>query len=928
MRGKRFQFSIGFVNRLVELTEGAISSNIFENVLRKLENQASNYYFSVTSESNLLRIFTSIYDRTFFFQEIYDFPHHGEILIAISASSNYLTDIVVRNPEYLYQLFDQDYLSKILENDHLKKEIGGTSRFKSIGAKMNFLRQLKKRFVLKIGLVDILRIADLSSVTEQLSLLAKLINSGLFEICYKEVLSKYNIEKVDQRYCLCSLGKLGGNELNYSSDVDLILFYDFNGTINGTHKEYFEILSEAAQFFIKSASAVTDHGYIYRIDFRLRPDGKFSPLCKSLNDYTKYYETRGEDWERQMLIKLDFVCGDESLFSQFRDFIHPYVYPSSFSHSIKDKIKQMKMNIERQNKEKENVKTFAGGIRDIEFSVQTLQLINGGKLKSLRTGNTLKAISILEKQKLLKKKESTILSHAYIFYRNIEHFLQLMNDTQTHVIPDNKELLNKLVVFTEMKSIEDFRNRLRTYRKNVKTIYENILKTEKKDKIIYVGSIFKNALNAEKNISFLQNGAGLIGRKEFDARTIELFDLIEPQMLKYLRKSPDPDLTLDNIVRIIRSTKFPSIWYNEFTNEQFFKHFLRICTYSQKAVDLISAGGQNEEFFLSRKVFENLSENLNEYSTTELILSTSVQFALGLISQNDVSHILSLFISQKIKFLLDEMNLRYNFFVGGLGSLGSENMNFASDIDLIIVAEDVEAQPEIQKDFQRFITSAIQLLKPFEIDFKLRPEGKKSPLVWGISHYAMYMEKRARIWEFQSLLKLKMIYGDEKLFNEFRNIFLKRISQLDLIIVRNEIKQMYNSILSQNVKFADSGFNIKKERGGLLTIDFILQTVCLVNQKIHHKCLGKNNFEIFSLLKNKIDSSDLVALKGNYVFLKRMEIAIQNLFNKNNTILPVGEENKSVLSHFLKYKNTKDYEIRISEVIKSNNKLYEKYVGK
>ncbi len=928
MHGKRFHFSIEFVNKMVELTEGAISSNIFENVLRQLEKQASNYYFSSSSEANLLRIFSSIYDRTFFFQEIFNFPHHGEILIAISASSNYLTDIVVRNPEYLYQLFDQDYLSKILEHDLLKKEVEGTERFKSFNAKMNFLRQLKKRFILKIGLVDILGMDELISITEQLSLLAKLTNAELFEICYKEVLCKYNVERVDQKYCLCSLGKLGGNELNYSSDVDLILFYDFNSTIDGTHKEYYEILSETAQLFIKSSSAVTDHGYIYRTDFRLRPDGKFSPLCKTLNDYTKYYETRGDDWERQMLIKLDFICGDELLFQQFKNFIHPYVYPSSFSHSIKDKIKQMKLNIERQHKERENVKTFSGGIRDIEFAVQTLQLINGGKIKSLRTGNTLKAIAILTEQKLLKKKESALLSMAYIFYRHIEHFLQLMNDTQTHVIPDNKELLNKLVVFTKMKSIEDFQARLKTYRREVRTIYENILRTEKREKIFHADIIFKNAVNAEKNILYLRSGAGLINRKEFDARTIELFDLIKPHLLKHLRKTPDPDLTLNNLVKIIRSTKFPSIWYSEFTNEQFFKNFLRICTYSQKAIDIISTGGQNEEFFLSRKVFIKHSENLNEYSTTELILSISVQFALGLISQNRVSQILSLFISQKIKSLLDEMNLRYSFFIGGLGSFGSKNMNFASDIDLIIVADEVEKHPDIQKDFQKFLTAAGQKLKPFEIDFKLRPEGKKSPLVWGINNYELYMEKRARVWEFQSLLKLNFIYGDEKLFNEFRNILLTKMGQLNSDAILKEIKQMYFSILSQIVRFADSGFNIKKERGGLLTIDFILQTVCFVNHKIHHKCLGKSNFKIFSLLKNIIASTNLMTLKSNYIFLKQTEIAVQNIFNKSNAILPTSEENKFILSNFLKYKNTKDFEIRISEIIKSNNKLFVKYVDK
>jgi [glutamine synthetase] adenylyltransferase / [glutamine synthetase]-adenylyl-L-tyrosine phosphorylase len=625
---------------------------------------------------------------------------------------------------------------------------------------------------------------------------------------------------------------------------------------------------------------------------------------------------------------LDFICGDELLFKQFINFIHPYVYPSNFSHSIKDKIKQMKLNIERQNRDRENIKTFSGGIRDIEFAIQALQLINGGKIKSLRTGNTLKAIAILQEQKLLKAKESTVLSKAYIFYRRIEHFLQLMNDTQTHIITNNKEILNKLVVFTKMESVEDFQDQLNRYRKEVRTIYENILSTEEEEKISQTKIRFRNALNAEKNILYLRNGAGLINRKEFDSRTIELFDLVEPHLLRYLRKTPDPDLALNNLVKVIRSTKFPSIWYNEFTNQQFFKNFLRICTYSQKAVDIISTGGQSEEFFLSRKVFIKHPEDLIEYSTTELILSISVQFALGLISQNRVSHILSLFVSQKLKSLLDKMNLPYNYFIGGLGSFGSKNMNFGSDIDLIIVAGDVEKHPDIQKDFQKFLTTAGQILKPFDIDFKLRPEGKNSPLVWGINNYTLYMEKRARVWEFQSLLKLNFIYGDEKLFNEFRKILLSRMNLLNSESALKEIKQMYLSIQSQIVRFTDSGFNIKKERGGLLTVDFILQSLCLANYKIHHKCLGKSNFEVFTLLKNKIDDTEIKTLRSNFMFLKQTEIAIQNIFNKNSTILPSSEGNKFILSNFLKLKSIKDFEIRINTIIKSNNKLFEKYADK
>ncbi|MBA4406358.1 hypothetical protein C0389_03700 [bacterium] len=929
MHGKRFHFSAVFTKKLVELTEGQVPSALFEKVLTLLEADTSKFYFTLSSESNLIRIFSSIYDPVFFFQEISKFPHHGEILVAISASSNYLTDIIVHNPEYLYQIFDQEYLSGKLDYAFIRNEVDGADKFRSFQARLNFLRQLKKRIILKIGLSDILEMDELISITQQLSFLAKSINAKLFEICYSETLNKYNVQTLSAKYCMCSLGKLGGNELNYSSDVDLILFYDFNDIVAGTNKEYHEILSEAANLFIKSSTAITDRGYIYRVDFRLRPDGKYSPLCKTVGDYIKYYETRGESWERQMLIKMDYLSGDETLFGQFSRFVQPYVYTSSFSFSVKDNIRQMKLNIEHQYSEKENVKTFSGGIRDIEFSIQALQLINGGKIKTLRTGNTLKAISALTEIKLLKKKESDTLTEAYIFYRRIEHFLQLMNDRQTHIIPSDKELLNKLAGFLKMKSADEFRSRLKEQRLKVRVIYESILSSEKyASENIFSKELFKDSQQAERNFAYLRSGIGLVGRKEFDTRTIELFGLLEPVLVKQLKKSPSPDRTLDNLVKVIRSTKFPSMWFNEFTNEKFFKNFLDLCTFSQKAIDIISSGGYYEEFFFSRKVFIEEPETMLEYSTTEMILSLSVQFALRLISEKRLSETLSLFISNKIRYLLGDNKYSYKFFIAGLGSYGSMSMSFSSDIDLIIVADDVKTHPNIQNDFQDFLAKAREILKPFEIDFKLRPEGNKSPLVWGIKNYEEYLQKRARVWEFQSLFKLNYVYGDKKLFTDFQEIIFSCVDRLNPQKIREDILQMYSSIQKQTVRVAGTGFNIKKDRGGLLTIDFILQAVCLGNQKIYKKCLGANLYKLFFLLKAKMANADLVTLKNNFQFLKQTELAVQNIFNSSKTNMPSSSLEYSIVAFFLKMKNTKELEKKITHTIKTNNTLYEKYVGK
>jgi len=927
---KKFQFSAGFVNKLVELTEGKISSEIFEQVLVFLEAETKKYYFTQSSEANLLRIFSSIYDKTFYFSEIIKYPHHGEILIAISSCSNFLTDIIVRYPQFLYQVFDQDYLSRKIELDYLMKEINdGAGHFKSLNYKLNFLRQIKQRFILKIGLVDILGIDELISTTEQLSFLAKSLNSKLFEICYQEVLNKYGLTDLHHKYCLCSLGKLGGNELNYSSDVDLILFYDFNENINGSVKDYHEILSEATQLFIKSSTEISDRGYIYRVDFRLRPDGKFSELCKSLVDYTKYYETRGEDWERQMLIKLDFISGDRDLYNQFFNFVQPYIYPSTYSSSIKEKIKQMKLNIEEHHKEKENVKTFIGGIRDIEFSVQALQLINGGKIKSVRSGNTLKAISLLTEQKLLTKKESAIFPKAYIFFRRIEHFLQLMNDTQTHIIPQENELLHKLINYLGLRSKEEFNSVLKSHRTSVRNIFNNILKAESVvNKDVTQQIKFREIKKAEKNLIFLRTGEGLIGRKEFDSRTIELFSSIQPTLINFLKKTNEPDLVLNNFVKVIQASKIISIWYNEFTNRKLFERFLTVCLYSQKAIDLISTNMLLEESFLTRKVFVKISaESLDQNSADEILFLLSIQYVLGLIESLKVSEILSSFIAQKIETLVSKSSIPYNYFIGGLGSFGSSNMNFASDVDLIIVTDNVEDHPNIQKDFQNLVNKLSEIIKPFTVDFKLRPEGKSSPLVWGIENYNDYLNKRARIWEFQSLLKLKFVCGDKDLFTRFHSQLLDRVKHLDKIECKKEIVKMYSTILRQTVHSSDGSFNIKKDRGGLLTIDFILQSACLMHPELFEKCIGNNFTRIFQIAKKHFHASEITILKNNYIFLKRVELALQNIYNISKVNLPSNPDKKNIISSFMRLKDVHELDKRIKEIIKSNNSIFEKYVS-
>ena len=427
----------------------------------------------------------------------------------------------------------------------------------------------------------------------------------------------------------------------------------------------------------------------------MRPDGKNAPLCGTINQYLQYYELRGEDWERQMLIKSGFICGSYNLYKKFSSYLEKFIYPSSFSVSPLVQIKKLKSNIEKRVSDENNIKLIPGGIRDIEFSVQALQLLNGGKNKSLRTGNTLTAINELNKSKLLSDAEAKTFSEAYILFRRIEHYLQLMNNTQTHTIPDSGELLEKVSHHLGFNTSSEFRKTLEATRKNVSAIYQSITGIDEiKNESIFENIKFIDKKRAQQNLDFLKYGKGILGSKIFEKTTTSLFENIQDDLVDYLKKSVSPDSVLENFARIIKSAQFPNIWYKEFADKNFIKLFLGLCEFSKFALNLCAEDKSLRDLLLSRKCFTQLEESeLSQLSTKEILFILSVQLTSGLIKSNETSQVLASFINKKInnccRSFTSDKEWKNNIIVIGMGSLGAGEITFASDIDLIFVIDGI-----------------------------------------------------------------------------------------------------------------------------------------------------------------------------------------------------------------------------------------------
>ena len=873
-----------------------------------------------------------MYDRASLLRDCIKYPHYVEFLTGISVNSNYLTDILVRNPEFFYRFVNPGNLNVKLNEDNFSKTVDDTILiYKSFQAKVNSLRSLKRREMLRIGLKDILGISDLAEVTSELSVLAKVISDKLFTLCYQEILQKYEIKNIEQEYCIIALGKLGGNELNYSSDIDLIIVYDNDSTLKG--KSYSEILTEAVYLFIEASTSMTGAGYIYRIDFRLRPDGRNSSLCKSYNEFISYYESHGEDWERQMLIKASFLSGSKNFYESLISYLNHFIYPSTFSISPTEQIKNLKRNIEKQLGKDENIKLIPGGIRDIEFSVQALQLINGGRNSSIRTGNTLEAINKLTDENLLTSKEAETLKYAYTFYRRIEHFLQLMNDTQTHTIPEQGEILEKLSSFLGYKNIFEFKDVVKNNRARVQKIFNSITgieskKTKEKRKIN-----FENENKALQNLRFLREGTGLLGQKSSDKKSIEAFRVIEPVLMKYLESSISPDLVLKNFVRVIKEAKFPSIWYSVFTDKKFFNSFLYILEYSQKSVDLFAEDKELREDFLSKKVFERINNNsLGSFSTKKITFILSIQFALNIIPYEKLSSTLSEYFRIKTAEAFDKSNDKElksaEFFAAGLGSFSTKEMTFASDIDLVFVVDKLDKKGKLQKEFQNILLELKNDFNPYNVDCRLRPEGKSSQLVWELNSYSNYFKERARIWELQAFTKLNFIYGNKKLFSLFKKSLIERVKAEDEKNIKRDLVEMRKKLYPKSISLDNYIFNLKKSRGGLTDIEFVLQYLILCNPDLYKKCIGNSSIKnITALAVSNPKLKELNKLKDNFAFLKKIELLNQNIFN--NTLPNLVEDNKKFLifAKKLGLKNKDEFLRKIKSTALTNQNLFDKYLG-
>ncbi|MDC0936431.1 bifunctional [glutamate--ammonia ligase]-adenylyl-L-tyrosine phosphorylase/[glutamate--ammonia-ligase] adenylyltransferase, partial [Pirellulales bacterium] len=361
-------------------------------------------------------------------------------LLTLLTASQDLSDLLCTDPESydFLRMTEGLPVARTLLVDEL---LANVRVLKSEGEVLAALRTFKRRETLRIAYGDIVGGQSVEQITRQISYVADAVVEAALDFATRKVQAKRQSRRRNNapppRIAVLALGKLGGLELNYSSDIDLVILH--TGAGDDARDSAGEFANRVVQELIRLLTETTELGAPYRVDMRLRPEGRQAPLSISVEQAFKYYDTRGRTWERQAYVKARVIAGDLAMGQELLDRLEPWIYSRYLSLADITGIKVLKRRIERGAETAgvagRNVKTGRGGIRDIEFVIQFLQLLSGGGLPSVRTGNTLQAIERLEQAGCLTPQERTLLEENYRFLRNVEHRLQVMFDLRTHEIP-------------------------------------------------------------------------------------------------------------------------------------------------------------------------------------------------------------------------------------------------------------------------------------------------------------------------------------------------------------------------------------------------------------------------------------------------------------------------------------------------------------
>jgi glutamate-ammonia-ligase adenylyltransferase len=951
----------------------------FSSALRQHVGASSDPDMLLT---NLVRYEEASVSRASFFNDFIHYPIVAELLAKIFGTSQYFADILVREPEVFRWLTASDALTEEVKQPHLRAEADRIEQtFQRPERRLDALKRLYRRELLRIGAQDLLGVADLVRTTRQLSVLADVLVDAALRVAVAQLSERYPV-RPDTTMAVIGLGKLGGGELNYSSDIDIMFVYGEEGDIGeetgtsvektgsakkrgekrvetGTLKRtYHEYFNKLAERLVQNLSQPSAEGHLYRVDTRLRPESGAGPLARSLRSFMVYYESRGELWERQMLIKARPIAGDLDLGREFVRQMEPFVYPRTFLLHPAEYVARIKARIEVAVRGEDNIKLMSGGIRDIEFVVQTLQLLNGGTRPGLRSGNTLLALAAIGADGLLPDDEVRDLGEAYRFYRTLEHRLQAMLNTQTHIVPQDERMLEALSKRLGLGSAAELRAANARYLTRVQSVFARVLsvketKAEKgilsviegglPEEVLYeiLGSLkFTDVRLALRHLRTLTSGSSLTGTRDLDARTRDAFRAIAPDLFSDLAATPDPDLTLAGLTSIVAAQKIPDAIYRQLADGKFRRFILDICKISPRFARGLARSPLLLDSFagdiaaLTEEPVLSLAggEDLLEFKQTQELRS-GIRYLLGFADFPALTSELAQLADFVIARVLEEESRKARFrtvplAVFALGKYGTRELNFDADLDLLFVAQSCTARDagrveNLAGAFLRRLSSVAEGERLYEADARLRPEGKSAPLVVNIEAYGRYLVERASLWERQSLTRVRFVGGDQSVAEEVRAILETVVYHAPLPAGWVEYAVAMRKRMETRTRFrGPAPLDIKLGAGGMADIEFLVQMLQLRYGGSLPGIRSRRVDEVLAAPEVDVLSEDeRLSLRGTYQFYRRVETLLRITLEERGTILPEGKKMET-LARCLDGSGEQALKVRLTGAMNETRKLF------
>lgn len=851
------------------------------------------------------------------------FQRDGALLsdvLTLAAWSPLLGTTIENNPDYVSWLQRERVDPRVRSCEELSESL---ARFALINSTLDphvMLSRFRRRELLRTYLHDIRRTRTIVETTEELSNLADAILDYALKLSRQQLDNRFGTAQatdaqnriIPAEFCIMALGKLGSFELNYSSDIDLVFLYSENGMTSAggadgqlTNREYFVKLGERLMRFV---SAQTGEGAAYRIDVRLRPHGRVSALACSLNEAIAYYQNEARDWEMQTLIRSRTSAGSTRVYATLMDIVRDLIYRRDVS--VDDAlagVRTAKEAIDEQRERDEkgfNVKLGRGGIREIEFIAQALEIAHGGRDPWLRSAHTLITLGRVADRSLISKEEHSQLSDAYHFLRALEHRLQMEHGLQTHTLPNDpvrRELVARRMNFTKGAQFEAA---LSKHTEEVRAAFDRVFAVEsptlpqpRRDVSQERDSVSSAASLLAKHVAASNEPAAKLAALIRD----EITSSGNPQRaaaslariaVSLEKEEPAQGLSQPEARALVRLCGVSEMFGETIANRPSLIHSLPLDEAQPPrnySAELESAIGDGDSFASALDILRR--------AWSRLLIEIGAHDASGKVSLPDVNRSLTELAIASMRSALTiatrEMNRRhqdvgeFRIAVLGLGRLGSGGMDYGSDLDLVVVFDGAAPSPvhglTHTEAYVRFVELFVAALSSvtregylYRVDLRLRPDGQKGPLASSAQAFASYVEKRAGIWEWLAYVKLRAVGGDLEFGRAIESEVRSRIHELgrqtDANQLRAETRRVRERLEKERALRPNAGIIIKHGQGGMLDVYFATRYLQLrdnVPDDENDRSTGQSLRRLRD--SGSLDETTFAALSDGYRYLRSVD---------------------------------------------------------